>query len=537
MDLLNKRNLLQVINDINSQENKNRKNISNRECRIYRGNLHQYVVEELRKSFQQHTVSQMPIESNLNIARRMCQEVASIYREAPNREFVDVTDKQKDVLDAIYEDTMMNFKLLNANEYFVLQRQAMVQVFPHEGKLKVRLLNPHHFDVIPGEDPEEAIGVIISAFDNTYKEYDELDNTRYSGYQNSNPDRVHQSDRINQSIGDDDDSEALKERYVVWTKKYTMMDGTECPAYNFICDGRGNILSKDVYSPIDELPFIDISGMKNFKFWVDENSGLADFTVKFNAVLSEIGMNIRNQAWSQAYLKASERYLEAIKDLEVGPTKIIFLPIDPEEPGADPEFGFASPGGDLKINLEYAQSLLSTFLTSNGLDPDVISNDGSSKIYNSGFERFLAQLQRFSASKQDIDTFQKVEQKMFKLVKLWHNVAKKENLLDDKYLAEDFTGDESLSVKYVSPEAVQTKAEQIAYHQAMMDSGLSSRVTAIMEIKNMTEDQAKRYLEKVDEQKNTYNVKDMAEPQVILSEEDVVEEQPIEEENDADTEA
>lgn len=519
MDLLNKRNLLQVIHDINSQENKNRKNISNRECRIYRGNLNQYVVEELRKSFQQQTVNAMPIESNLNIAKRMCQEVASIYRTAPNREFVDVTEKQKEVLDSVYSDTMANFKLLNANEYFVLQRQSMLQVFPHDGKLKIRVLNPHHFDVITGDDPEEAIGVIISAFDNKYKEHAETDNNHYRGTANSNPDSVQVSDNIDQVISDEDDSEALKERYVIWTRKHMMPDGTECPALNFICDGKGNILSQDVYSPIDELPFIDISGMKNFKYWVDENSGLADFTVKFNAVLSEIGMNIRNQAWSQAFLKASEKYLESIKDLEVGPTKIIFLPIDSDDPGADPEFGFASPGGDLKINLEYAQSLLSTFLTSNGLDPDVISNDGSSKIYNSGFERFLAQLQRFSASKQDIDTFHKVEQKLFKLVTMWHNVAKKDNLLDDKYLAEDFTGKESLSVKYASPEAVQTKAEQVAYHQAMMESGLSSRVTAIMEIKNMTEDQAARYLKKIDAQKNTVKV-DGVDTELMIMEED-----------------
>ena len=149
-----------------------------------------------------------------------------------------------------------------------------------------------------GLDPEEAIGVIISAFDNKYKEHAETDNTHYRGSVNSNPDSVQTSDNIDQIISDDDDSEALKERYVIWTKRHMMPDGTDCPALNFICDGKGNILSQDVYSPIDELPFIDICGMKNFKYWVDENSGLADFTVKFNAVLSEIGMNIRNQTRS-----------------------------------------------------------------------------------------------------------------------------------------------------------------------------------------------------------------------------------------------
>ena len=196
-------------------------------------------------------------------------------------------------------------------------------------------------------------------------------------------------------------------------------------------------------------------------------------------------------------ISPSEKYLHSIKDIEVGPAKIIFLPVDGDEPGIDPEFGFANPGGDLRVGLEYIQSILSAFLTSNGLDPDVISNDGNSKIYNSGFERFLAQLQRFSASKQDYDLYRLVENKLLDLVKTWHNAGKEHGLLDQKYLTDNFTDKENVSIKYVQPEAVQTKAEQIAYQQAVIESGLGSKITAIMKLENMTRPQAMSYLKQV----------------------------------------
>ena len=499
MDLLDIRNRLRVLQDIKSQENRNRKNKSNVECRIFRGNIHQYVVEKLLENFTTATVEKMPIESSVNVAKRMCHEISSIYREAPNREFMDITDDQRNKLHSIYSDMMANSKLLHSNEYFTLQRQVMLQVIPMGGQLKLRVMNPHHYDVIPDPygDPEEPLAVIISAYDNDYKENAHLDKTFYKQSPDSNPDEITRGDGVDQVIADEDDYKAMKERYVVWTKKHMMPDGTECPALNFVMDGKGRILSADPYSKIDRLPFIDISGNKNFQYWVDEDSGLASFTVKINALLSEMQVNIRFQSWSQAYLKASEKYLHSIKDIEVGPAKIIFLPVDGDEPGIDPEFGFANPGGDLRVGLEYIQSILSAFLTSNGLDPDVISNDGNSKIYNSGFERFLAQLQRFSASKQDYDLYRLVENKLLDLVKTWHNAGKEHGLLDQKYLTDNFTDKENVSIKYVQPEAVQTKAEQIAYQQAVIESGLGSKITAIMKLENMTRPQAMSYLKQV----------------------------------------
>lgn len=493
-----------ILSEIKSPENQDRKDISFRRMKVLKGDLHQYVVEKLRENFHGDTVKKMPIESNINIASRISEEKASIYREEPNREFLNVDEAQRQTLDKIYQDMKVNYKLLKSNECFVAERQNILMCVPINGKLKLRVLSMQHVDVIPDPlDPEEAVAYIISGYDEESKI--DRDNMSYlGGSKTSRRYEVNRSDSIDQEIADEDDYKKSRERYVVWSKPHSHYDGSSFPGYNFVMDGHGNIISdqNNIYNPLGFLPFIDISPVKNFKFFVDDKSNICDFAVRMCAILSELNQNIRMQAWSQAFLKAEEGYLKELKDIEVGPTKIVFLPVSPEPGSVDPEFGFANPGGDLQVGIEYAQQVLSLFLSSQGLDPDVITNDGNSKIYNSGFERFLAQLQRFSASKQDYDIYRSVEEQLLRIVTGWHDVGKEKGMLNPEYITNNFFDKADVSVKYKHPQAVQTKAEQIAFHTAMMENRLGSRVSAIMDIKSMTEEQARRYIEKIDKDDN-----------------------------------
>lgn len=491
-----------ILSDIKSPENQDRKDISFRRMKILKGDMHQYVVEKLKENFQEETVKKMPLETNINIATRICSEVASIYREEPNREFVGVDDEQQSVLDKIYRDMKVNYKLLKSNEYFVAERQSILMCVPVNGKLKLRVLPMQHVDVIPDPmDPEEPVAFVVSGYDEQSK-VERRDMSYLGNSKKSRPNQTTSPDSIDQEIADQDDYKKSLERFVVWSKPYSDYSGKSYPGYNFVMNGRGELVSSEesIYNPLGFLPFIDISPVKSFKFFVDDQSNICEFSVRMAAVLSEQNQNIRMQAWSQAYLKAEESYLKELQDVEIGPTRIVFLPVSPEPGAVDPEFGYANPGGDLKVGMEYAQNLLSMFLSSHGLDPDVISNDGNSKIYNSGFERYLAQLQRFSASKQDYDIFKSVEEELLKIIMAWHDVGKEQGLLNAEYLTNNFFDRGEVSVKYKHPQAVQTKAEQIAYHTAMIESRLGSRVSAIMEMKAMTEEQARRYIEKIDKE-------------------------------------
>ena len=96
---------------------------------------------------------------------------------------------------------------------------------------------------------------------------------------------VNRPDSIDQDIADEDDYKKSRERYVVWSKPHSHYDGSSFPGYNFVMDGHGNIISdqNNIYNPLGFLPFIDISPVKNFKFFVDDKSNICDFAVRMCA--------------------------------------------------------------------------------------------------------------------------------------------------------------------------------------------------------------------------------------------------------------
>ena len=125
-----------ILSEIKSPENMDRKDISFRRMKVLKGDLHQYVVEKLRENFHGETVKKMPIESNINIASRISEEKASIYREEPNREFLGLDESQQETIEKIYQDMKVNYKLLKSNEFFVAERQSILMCVPINGKLK-----------------------------------------------------------------------------------------------------------------------------------------------------------------------------------------------------------------------------------------------------------------------------------------------------------------------------------------------------------------------------------------------------------------
>ena len=154
MDLQKLENRMLLLEHINSNENKDRKQRSFKSTEVYSDNLHQYVFEYLRKQFNEKTVKEMPIVASVNLAKRIVQEEATIYKERPDRFFTETDDDQAETMDRIYEAMNADFILGKSNEFFKLQNQTLLQVVPKDGKLILRVLKQNNYDVIPrGYDP------------------------------------------------------------------------------------------------------------------------------------------------------------------------------------------------------------------------------------------------------------------------------------------------------------------------------------------------------------------------------------------------
>jgi len=485
-----------LLKDIDSNENRDRKQRSFKSSEVYSDNLHQYVYTYLRKQFNQKTVEEMPVVASVNLAKRIVKEEATIYKEAPTRFFTDLHDEQSQTIQRIYEAMNADYTLSKANEFFKLQNQSLLQLVPKGGKIIMRVLKQHNYDVIPlPEDPEQALGYIVSAFDHSgmVDDYTNVTPTGYEGIGSSHYSSA--PDGVDQAIGDRDDYKASLKRYVVWTKEY--YNGKELvPAMNFIMDGKGNMLSEDPSNPLGNmLPFVDISGFKDYSYFVAQSSLLSDFTVEFNGALSDLMQVARLQGWSQAYLKASSDMARP-ENISVGPTRIIHLPVEAD--GVEPEFGFASPNPDLQGSISTVEFLLKCFLTSRGLSPKTVSGSADADKFNSGLERLLAMIDRFDATKEDYNLFETAEHQIYSIIKTWHNTLRATDALNEEFKTTELPETSKLSISFGKPEMIQTKVEKIDSHIKKIEMGIGSRITALMDIEDMSREEAEEFVSLLD---------------------------------------
>ena len=493
MDLRVPDNRVTILDEIKTAENKDRKDASFIATEVYNGRLRQYVVEYLETLFSSSTVKEMPVQSGSNLTARIVSERASIYKEPPQRNFQNVDERQEEVLSKVYDDMKADFMLSKANEFYVLQNQCLLQCIPVDGKLKLRVLKLHHFDVITmPNNPEEMLGVVISSYDKAHKRELRDDNSPIPATSISRPNKSNVSNQIDENIADPDDKGP--ETYEVWTKSYIDEDGEYVPALNFVMSRKGEMLSDDFLSPLEGLPFIDISAYKDYQFFASEHNSIINFTIEFNALMSEIAQGHRMQSYSQPYIKGPKELLP--KSLDVGPNTILNLPSDPDL--GEVEFGFAVPGGSVAHGIELAEQLLAQFLSCQGIDPKIVSSD-SGQRFSSGIERLLSMIERFDATRTDFSLFQEVESKLFHIIHSWHNALQGTGVLEDKYEMPRLSEDADVAVTFARPEGAQTMLDKVSMHERLIEQGLGSRVTAIMDIMDMSRAEAEEYIAKIDE--------------------------------------
>jgi hypothetical protein len=501
IDLSRQENRLKVIQDLMSENTKARKQWSLRSSEVQGGRLQQYVKEYLEGQYSVDSVREMPIVSSINIQKSVVDKKATIYKKKPTREFSEVSDDQADALNLIYRDMHLDEKLNQSNKNYVYQDQSVGMIVPKNGKLICRILKMHQIDAIADyEDPEKAAGYIISAFDRTdyiqhyydKKEIDVATSDRGRSVRSS------ASENENQELADDYQYKKYVEKYIVWSKQY-----------NFMMNGLGEVIDPetgevsnevDISSPLAEeniMPFFEVSKDKDFEYFVRPSNSLTDFTIEFNALQSDLHTNIKLNGYAVGVLKAPSE-LQPQNQI-IGASMLLKLPTD--DPDKEVSFDFVSPSSNIGEISGAVDQFLNYFITSQGLDADVINSQGSSTTYTSGLDRFIATINRMEAHQDDYDKFRNVEKQIYDIIKAWLRVLDGSGMLDNKYRVGNISDMSEISVEYYKPEMIQTESEMLANFQTKIDLGVMSKVDAIMELRGIEDrDQAKELLEEIKEE-------------------------------------
>lgn len=499
----------QILDEINSPENKARKNESVKRFDIYKKRQAQYIKEQLIREYSQRTVSDMRVISSINLGPRIIDKMASLYSDEPKRMFTrssgqQLSENETRQINELYKAMGIDEIMKKSNRYFKLQQQAAIQLIPRDGKVSARVLMPHHYDVIPDDgNPEHAMGYVVSVYDRSllYNQQSALS----GGGENSNYINPQVSDGINQMIADQDDPLGRAGmRFIWWTAEW-----------NFVTDGWGNLIGGSgdrmevrtvqdlslIENPIKMLPFIDIACGKDFEFWVRQGNDTIDFTLDFSVLLSDTAEINKRQGYSQAIVYSEE----APKDMVVGPNRVLHIKQNPDKE-LQPRFEWSNPQPDMQAALSLLETYLSLFLTSQGLDPKTVTGKGETLKFNSGFERLLAMIDMFEASKDDMSLYRRVEQETLKITAAWSNLFQTATIangvrpFDPNLRQATIPEDAVVTVVYATPTAAQSQADVEDSQVKLLDNRLTSRKRAIMAIHKVDEDGAEKIIEEIDQE-------------------------------------
>ena len=509
LDVLDQSVRRDILKDINSSENISRKREAQRAFDIYRGRQDRYILERLQQEFKLKTVQEMRKILSINMSERIIDELSSIYKNPPERAYTDASPQEEEQMENQNEISKKNSKMKMANRYYNLNNFCDVLVIPKENEIMIKPLTPMGYDIIEDvNNPEKAYGIIFSTFDDS----------RYASYRNEgnideNRQDYYEQNFSDQKIADDDDRRKTLERHIWWTSEW-----------HFTTDGHGALKSEVIPNPIERLPITNISREKDNQYFPKRGAGITEFAIDFSMALSDVANNIKMQGYAQAVITSTKQPT----NLAVGPNKVIWLEQDPNAP-VQPSFQFVSPNPDIAESLNWLETLLRLFMTSRNIDPKTISGKLEGQTFTSGVDRLLAMIDRFEASKDDLDLFRCAEEDIFELERLWTNemqgVNDETRLVDDLNIAQ-ISEDVSMTVKFTGPEAVKTEAEELDIVERRMENGTMSIVGAIERLDEVDKEKAKEMLEEIRQEEMENGQIDQGTDPDIDGEESEIEDEP-----------
>jgi len=498
-NILDQNYRLQVIQDIEGDDNRRRKEESLKRWEIFNDRMEEYVYNILRKELSAETVNSMRVISSINLCNRIINEQSSIYNKRPKRQLLESDEKTDELISNIYKAGRFNTALKQANIAFNLQDQASIQIIPKDGKLKIKVLQPHHFDTIPSEvDPTRADVYILSQFDKDAL-FDLVDNSNNITPQPSAT-NYRDNSGVNTKVADAEDWKSRRGFYVWWSNEFHFMTNAKGAILNPLTlkPFEGEFDAESILNPIGKMPFVDVKEDTQDEYWQRFGNSTVDFTLEMAIILSDVAEVNRLQGYAQPIISA----VEPPVDMKIGPNTVMFLKKSKNaDPGEQPDFKFASPNPDLSGSIEMVRTFLSMFLTSKGLDPGVVSADGTSTRFTSGIDRLLSNIEKFEASIDDFELFQWVELEIFNLIKLWLEALSgvtAGGLMPE--LSGIIPSDVKMDIEFVEPGTQLSQADTDDSVIKRLDNGLISRVEAIMELRGIDESQARDVMDQIEDE-------------------------------------
>ena len=494
-----------VIDAIEGEENKARKDEMKRRYDIYRDYTKKFVLEKYRQDQGQDAVNDVfHRTSNISFLRKIIDKKSMIYKEGARREVTNVPDPEKTQkqIDQVIDLLNWDSRMKKVNKWVELFRNTSAQIMPYKNfqteklRMKLNVYEPFKYDAIEDADNPEDARVYMFSY------YTKLDQSSSGQYAPQNESSIHptrarqlpfrEGDLRDQTIADapDDFSTGNKE-YVWWSTNY-----------HFTTSGSGEIIEgkqeEDLKNAIKQLNFVNFNKEQDGQFWAIGGEDLVDGAINLNVFLTDLFYITKFQGMGLFYFFGKG----VPKNIKVGPAEVLTL--DMEEGDPTPQVGFASANPPISEHMDNIIRYLIMLLTTNNLNPgDITADINSASSASSGIQEIIQRSDILEDLEDQQEMYRDKEPQLFRIYAKWHNKLLDKGVLDDDF-AKIGKIDENLKVvvKFNPPRVILSEKEKLEIIDIRKELNLDTAVDSIIrDNPELTDVQAEEKLVKILEAK------------------------------------
>lgn len=483
IDLLDINTVTRIIEDVESEQNRERKRKEWEAYQCVEGNTREYVYNILKKAFPK-THSKMRV-SDVSVSKKVVDKLSEAYCKPPVRDITSDSEEEKNVFHDIYKKGKFNIAYQNYDSIYNLHKHGLFWVDYDFTKQIYRpmALRAFEYDVIKDPNTNELLCVCLS--------YPDLSVTRQLLSSGS----LSLSDGMNQLISESQfDSGTESKIYALWTaQNHVIVVGKK----KVLASGQTKVNYAVTYIDIPNNPQ-KINPLGKLNFVYKQKGQSADYpvlnpitaqSINFNLFYSDTMTAATMQGFGQGIFKYPEG--SEITEIEIGYMNAIRLPQSTMPDAPDTDFTYVNASPNLSEQRALALEYLSLVLGDHGINSSQALSKDPTK-FSSGLDRLLANADVQKIIELNQQTYHDLEQEVFDIIKAWELSLGKSS----------FSDVEEISVYYEKPQMLISETDKINNLEKLIGMGLISKADALMKINpNLTKEQAEEKLSQIQEEK------------------------------------
>lgn len=470
VNLLDEGYVRKIISDIETSQNKERREEEIKAFEVYSGNLKEHVENRLQQIYPK-TYASFTI-ADLNLSRKITDKLAKAYKQNPVRELQTEEETES------YTQLMSDIDAANAwqtfDVYYNLHRYAAMwfSYVPQEDgedKLLLRPLTPFQFSRVVNSIGETEVFIVNFPTNDMYETTD--------------------TDGRKAIIQDSHQDQSCR-RYAMWSNEQHVV----IRYYEIADEKTGAITCKIVYENIDGnednrnplgiIPAVFAQQGDNCALPII--NPLTHQTIEYNQQYSVMLTGASLQTFGHLVLKHPAE--QKMPD-EIYNSLFTYSRLPQVDGEVETTLDYLNPSPNLNSNLEVMSNYGHQIITEHLGDGS--QNVKGSDNFTSGLDRMIAMSDITNKIESNQQVYSRAENGLFKIIKKYY-----EERNDMKFRSEN------ISVKYNKSKPIQSESEILANIEKKIDLGLIERHEALMILDpNISAEAAKDKIEAVKQEK------------------------------------